>query len=292
MRAKKLLHALLFPPVPILLLLLVGGVTGLVFAMTALSEADPLRIAAYVLAFYMLTVWCVRVPQIVRFFGRVRSENQYIRLWRADPRLRMNVTVGCALLWNGAYGVLQLGLGIRHGVAWFYALAAYYASLAVMRACLVRYTLRHRPGEDRARELRIYRMCGVALLVMTLALSAMMLHMIREDRVTAHHEITVIAMAAYTFFTLIRAAVNLRRYRRYRSPVLYAARAVSLAAACVSLLTLENTMLGTFGAGEMPAETRLLFLALSGGAISLGIVLSAARMIFRANRSLKQTEIN
>lgn len=290
MRPKKILYALLFPPVPMLLLLSVLGIAGLFATMTALREIAVLRITAYVSAFYMLTVWCARVPQIVRFCKRVRNENKYIRCWLEDPRLRMNVTVGGTLLWNGAYGALQLGLGIRYGAAWFYALAAYYVSLAVMRACLVRYTLRHRPGENRQVELRIYRICGWALLLMTLALSGMMFYMIRENRATSHHEIMVIAQAAYTFFTLIWATVNLRRYRKYRSPVLSAARAVSLAAACISLLTLENTMLVTFGADEVSSETRLLFLALSGVAISIGIVISAVRMIFCANRNLKESE--
>lgn len=285
---KKLGKAVLFPHVAVLLLF-PASVGAMLYGMLRLGEQHPLTIAAYVLAFYGLIIWCVRVPEIFRFFKMFKEENRHVRRWRHDHRLRMNVTVGGSVLWNGAYAALQLGLGICHKSAWFYSLAGYYASLAVMRFFLVRHTLRHEPGKERRQELRHYRACGWIFLLLNLALSGMLLYMIRENRVTRHHEITTIAMAAYTFTSLTMAIINSFRYRNFHSPVLSAARAVSLAAACVSVLSLENTMLATFGSG-MHAQTRQLFLALSGGACFVGIVVLACYMIVNANRKLKDLE--
>ena len=294
MNWKKLGKALLFPHIAVLIPLLFAAAAFLVYAMTALEEADMLRIASYVLAFYTLMVWCLRAPGLIRRLRRLKSENKYLRTWSGDPRLRVNVTLTGNVLWNGAYAALQLGTGIYHHSAWFYSLAAYYASLAVMRFYLVRHTLRHRPGERMEQELKRYRACGWIFLFMNLALSVMMLYMIRENRTMRHHEITTIAMAAYTFTTLTWAIISVVRYRKYQSPALSAAKAISLTAACVSMLTLENTMLTTFGQGDMQPWVQRLFLGLSGAAVSAVIIVMAIYMIVQSGRKMKcmETESN
>lgn len=286
---KKIAKFLMFPPIGLLLLLLPVSIGAMLYGMLRLGEAHPVTIAFCALAFYALVVWCVRVPGIVRALKSFKTENRYTSRWFGDHRLRMNITVSCKVLWNVAYGALQLGLGIYHRSAWFYSLAVYYASLAVMRFFLVRHTLRHEPGRDRRSELGYYRACGWIFLLLNLAVSCMMFYMIRENRATTHHEITTIAMAFYTFLTLTWAVISLLRYRKYNSPVISASRAVSLAAACVSVLSLENTMLLTFGV-EMTAEIRRAFLSLSGGAISVGIVAMAVYMIINANTKIKLME--
>lgn len=284
---NKIAKALLFPHIAVLLVLLPAGAALLVYSMLYLEEASVLRIASYALAFYTLMLWSIRTPAIIRFVKAFKNENKYMKRWLGDPHLRVNVTLCVSVLWNGAYAALQLGMGIYHSSAWFYSLAAYYVFLAGMRFYLVRHTLRHRPGEKMADELRHYRVCGWIFLLINLALSCIMFHMIRQNRMMQHHEITTISMAAYTFTTLTVAIVNVIRYRKYNSPAMSAAKAISLAAACVSMLTLENTMLATFGGADMTPQLQRLFLAISGGAISVFIIIMALYMIVQANRKIK-----
>lgn len=290
MDPKKIGKALLFPHVAILLILLPVSIGGMLWTMMKLGSDHPVTIFFYALSFYTLTLYCVRIPKMIRFFKTFKDENRYTSLWFGNYRLRMNVTLTGNVLWNGSYAAMQLCLGIYHRSAWFYSLAAYYASLAVMRFFLVRHTLRHKPGEKMKQELLHYRTCGRIFLFVNLALSAMMFYMIRQNRAVQHNEITTITMAAYTFTTLTFAIVNVIRYRKYNSPAVSAAKAISLAATCVSMLTLENTMLATFNNGEMTARTRQLFLSLSGGGISIFIVAMAIYMIINANRKLNRME--
>lgn len=284
---KRLGKALLFPHRTLLLLLLPLSAALLTGSMLTRAENDPIRISSYVLAFYTLCIWCARLPRLVRCLRRFRRENRYVRLWLEDPRLRTNVSLTGSTLWNGAYATLQLGLAIRHHLAWYYFLFAYYASLAVMRLSLVRYTLRNRPGERMRQELHRYRACGWIFLVMNLALTGMLMGLIFGERVVRHHEITTIAMAAYTFTTLTLAIRNVFKYRRYNSPALSASKAISLATACVSMLILENTMLATFHSGALTLETRRLMLGLSGGAVSICIIIMAVYMIVQSTRRLR-----
>lgn len=290
MNWKKTGTNLFYPPIAVLLILFPVSTAGMLLTMLKLGDRHPVTIAFYVLAFYDLAIWCLRMREIVQFFKNFKKRNRYTSLWFGNYRLRMNVTLTGNILWNGAYGVLQLGLGIYHHSAWFYSLAAYYACLATMRFLFVRHTLHHEPGKAQKREFTYYCICGWVFLLLNLALSCMMFYMIRENRVTRHHEITTIAMAAYTFLTLIMAVVNIFRYRKMGSPVISAARAVSLTAACVSMLSLENTMLVTFGDGSMSARTRQMFLAISGTAISVFVVVMAVYMIVNAHRKLKSLE--
>lgn len=289
MKWKKIGAKLLFPPLPVLLLLLPVAAGGLIWTFIGENDGNPMEIGAYALAFYTLMVWCARIPELFRRGRHFKEQNPYARRWLSDTRLRMNVVLLGSFVWNAAYAALQLGMGVAHRSAWFYALAGYYLCLAGTRFFLMRHSMRHVPGGEMAKELRVYRSCGWVMLVLNLALSAMIFYMVAKNRRVRHHEITTIAMATYTFTSLTMAIVNVIRYRRYNSPVFSAAKVISLTSAVVSLLTLENTMLTTFG-DTMQPRTHRLFLALSGGGISLWMVTTAVYMIGKASENLKSLE--
>ena len=136
-------------------------------------------------------------------------------------------------------------------------------------------------------ELRKYRACGIVFLVMNLALSLMIFFMVYWNRTFNHHEITTIAMAAYTFTSMTMAVINVVRYRMWGSPVYSASKAISLASACVSMLTLESTMLTTFSDGTMSLTARRVMLGASGGVISVFIIAMAVYMIVQGTKKIR-----
>lgn len=284
---KKVLHALLFPHIAIMIILVPISVVFLVYAMVFLGTESLPAIISYVLSAYTLTVWCFKVPYLIRFFKTFKEENKYARIWRSDARLRVNISLYGTLIWNTAYALLQMGMGFWHHTFWFHSLAAYYILLAVMRFFLVRHTRRHKPGEQMLTELKKYRACGIVFLIMNLALALMIFFMVYWNRTFHHHEITTIALAAYTFTSLTFAIVNTVRYRKYNSPVYSASKAISLASACVSMLTLESTMLTTFGTETLSLTERRIFLGLSGGAISAFIIAMAIYMIAQGTKKIQ-----
>ena len=283
---KRIGKALLFPHMAIMLLLLPFAAVLLVGSMVFVGTESAVAIVSYVIAAYTLTVWCFRIPYLVKLFGSFKSKNKYAIRWREDTRLRIKVSLYGALLWNALYGVFQLWLGFYHGTLWFLSLGAYYICLGVMRFFLVRHTSKYAPGERLHTELKKYRDCGIIFLVMNLALAVMIFFMVYWNRSFHHHEITTIALAAYTFTSLTVAIINAVKYRKYKSPIYSAAKAISLAAASVSLLTLEATMLTTFGTG-MSGGARRLFLAATGAAISALVISMAIYMIVRGAREIK-----
>ena len=285
---KKIGKALLFPHIAVLIVLLPIAVALLVYSMVVLGTEAILSYISYVIAAYTLTIWCVRIPTIIKFVKEFKSGNKYAQMWFSDARLRVNVSLYGSLIWNAVYGIFQLWLGYYHGTFWFYSLGAYYICLGVMRFGLVRHTRKYAPGEKMYTELIKYRATGWIFLVMNLALSVMIFFMVYWNRTFEHHMITTIAMAAYTFTTMTVAIVNVIRYKKYNSPIFSASKVISLAAACVSMLTLESTMLTTFSNESMDMLTRKLFLGLSGGAISAFVIAMAIYMIVKSTKQIKE----
>lgn len=290
---KKLGKALLFPHIAIMMLLVPIATVLLVGSMVFIGTESPIAILSYVIAAYTLTVWCFKIPYLIKFFKTFKDENKYARKWQDDTRLRVNVSLYGSLGWNALYGLFQLWLGFYHRTFWFCSLGAYYICLAVMRFFLVRHTSKYAPGEKMQTELIKYRACGFVFLVMNLALALIIFFMVYWNRTFRHHMITAIAMAAYTFTALTAAIINVVKYRKYNSPAFSASKVISLAAALVSMLTLESTMLTTFGDETMTVATQKWLLGVTGGVISVLIVAAAIYMISVGTKKLKELkEVN
>ncbi len=281
-RLKALGRALLFPPLPLRLALIPLATVLLVYGLTQAAPASLPAILAYVLSAYTLTVLLMGFPALLAWGRRIKRENRTLRRWLEDAELRTRVNLRLSLAWNTAYALFHLGLGIRYAAFWYYTLFGYYLLLA-----LLSYSLTAHRGAGEAAERRKYRLCGGALLLLNLALAAMIFLMVYEDRSFAHGPIVTIALAAYTFTALAVAIRNFIHYRKHTERWHKAAKATSLVAACVSMVTLTSTMLTTFGEKDA-IPLRRPMLALLGAAVSLVIVAVALSMLVDGKKNQKQ----
>ena len=224
---------------------------------------------------------------MIDYFKKLKSQNKYIKRWFSDVHLRMNVSVYGALVFNLAFAIFQLGLGFYHKSFWFYSMFVYYLMLGVIRFYLVKHLSKYKANEKADMEIKKYLICGVLLLVMNLALAVIIFFIVYFNKTFYHHMITTIAMAAFTFSTFIIAIINLVRYKKYKSPVYSAVKIVSFIAGCVSMLTLETTMLTTFGESAGSSFSQLM-LSLTGAVVSVLSIVMAIRMIVKGTRWLKE----
>ena len=204
-----------------------------------------------------------------------------------DIHFRTGVSLGGGLFINLLYIVMKLVSGIYYRSTWFIALAAYYALLAVLRLLLVR----RMTIQDEAAELRRCRMCGFMLLIMNQALAAVVVFIVHQNKGFRYPGLLIYGMAIYAFYAIISATVNIVRSRRHQSPILSTARAISLVAAMVSILSLTTAMLAQFGGNNDPLFRKAMTAAVGGVACTIVIVM-AVFIIVRANRKLKRLEIN
>ena len=285
---KRIGKALLFPPLAVMIVFVPLAAVLLVVSMALVESDTPFAYVSYAFAAYTLTVWCVKAPRLFARFKAFKETNKLARRWRDDVRLRVTVSLYGSLAWNALYGIFQLWLGLYHRTFWFASLGAFSLCLGVMRFSLLSYTKRYAPGEQMRREWVRFRACGWILLLMNLALALVVFFMVYWGRTFRHHMITAIAMAAYTFTVLPSAVAGAWQYGKYKSPVLLAAKAVSLAAAIVSVLTLEATMLTAFGEETMTAAAQRWLLGATGVAVCALIIAMAVFMIVLGTKRLKQ----
>lgn len=289
---KKLGKKLLFLPGWLLLLLTAAAAAGLVLVFARGLETAPAAYAVYVGSFYTLCVDCVFCAGVLpgklrRIKARVLTDPRTSR-YAADRVYRSNVSLNLSLGINLAYIALNLLSWYLYRSWWFVCLAVYYGILSVMRFVLVRYVTFHRIGTDRRRELKRALVCGCVMLLLNLFLSAAVLMVVYQDRGWVYSGILIYVMALYTFYTLIHAAVELIRSRRFESPVMTTANGISTAAALVSLLNLETAMFDQFGAAMKKSDQQLM-LMLTGAGISAGVIAIAVHTILRATKELKKS---
>ncbi len=283
---KKICKAILFPHISIMIILVPVATVFLIYSMVVIGTETIPAYISYGLSAYTLAVWCIRIPNIIKYVKDFKNENRYAVRYSEDVRLRVNISLFGSLVWNTAYAAFQFYLGVYHGSFWFYSMSAYYLSLVIMRFFLAMYTRKHKAGENMQAELKKYRACGWIFLFLNLALTLMIFFMVYWNRTFIHHEITTITMAAYTFTAFIVAIVNMVKYGKYNSPVYSASKAINLAAASVSMLTLTSTMLTTFGEADGMFFRRIM-LGCIGGAVSAFIITMAIYMIIKSTKKLK-----
>ncbi len=212
------------------------------------------------------------------------NEIKVVKRWKNDTMFRENTTLYGSLLFNFAYSAFLLGLGIFHKTFWFYSLAGYYSLLALMRFFLLKHMKRYELCEKMHLERLKCRFCGIVLILMSLALGAIVFFMVYWERTFVHHEITTIALATFTFTSLTMAIINIVKYRKYNSPVLYASKIVSLTSACVSMLILTSTMLTSFSDAGQDEFTKIT-LALTGIGVILVDIAMAIILIIISKRT-------
>lgn len=284
---KKIGKKLLYPHILIILMLLPVSLALMIWSMITLGESHFISIIGYVLSAYTMTVICFRIPDIIKLIKYIKNENKYIVRYRTDTHLRIKINLIGTFLINFAYAIFQFFIGLYHGSFWFYSMFAYYLFLAITRFYLMKHTLKFEPNEKPKDELKKYIFTGWMMLFLNMALCVMIFFMVYWNRTFKHHQITTIALAAYTFISFTIAIVNFIRYRKYKSPLFNAAKSISLTSASVSIITLETTMLTSFGS-DMDLSIRKLFLGLTGAAVSLFVLTLAIIMIIKGTRMYKR----
>ena len=285
-RFKRCLHRLLYPHPIITVLLFPCAIMGLIAAF-ALPSGPFIDYPAFVLSAYTLTVISARAPHLGEYWRKLKENNALVRRLVSDLRFRQKVTLGISLSFNLIYALFQLGMGLYYHSRWFLARATYSVLLILMRWFLLRDLKNLEPGENLREELRRYRFCGWALTAMTPALIVIVLFIIFQNRGFSYHPITTIAIAAYTFTTFTLAIVNVVRHRKHKSPLISAAKVVSMTTASVSMLSLETAMLFAFGTKKDKLFHQVIT-GTSGAIVCIFVLTMAIHMITRAKKELQK----
>ena len=279
------------PPFWITAVLTILSTAGLIVVFLYQMETHPSAYVVYVVAFYTLcalslTMYKV-VPNSLTNFKRKLYANDVGNRFLTDAAFRIKTSLTASVVLNFVYVLVNAVSGIAYNTRWFFILAGYYLILVVMRLILIRYIKKHPIGTNIYGEWQRARACACILTLINLSLSAAVLMMMYMDKGFRYDGILVYVMAMYTFYTTIIAIVNIVRYKKYNSPVMTMTKIISLAAALVSMLSLETAMLTAFGA-ETSIETKRILIAATGAGICAVVVGMSSYMIIRSTKKIDQ----
>lgn len=295
-RFVQILRKIFFlPPLPTVLIAVFGF--GLVTAVAAFKiEIPALQYLSYISSAYALIITVTGFPYLTKFVKKTKQsvmKSAPIKKIRSttlgekffgDVRFRTELSLYSGLFINFLYISVKLFSGIFYRSVWFISLAIYYILLAVMRFILLRKSKNTVMTIEI--EFKRYRLCAMVLLLMNQALAGIVIFMVHQNKGFDYPGLLIYAMAAYSFYSVITAVVNLIKFRKHGSPLLSAAKVINLVAAMVSILSLETAMISQFG-GDAPIFRRTMT-SLTGGGVCTIVIIMAAFMLWKSNRQLKR----
>ena len=206
------------------------------------------------------------------FFDRIKK----------DTHFRIKSFLSFSFIVNIAYAIFQFVISLVYSSRWFFVMSIYYALLSISRIVVF---VQLNPNKDKRVKILTMRASGYFLLLINLVVSTMMFILTNGNNFVKHHEITVIALATYTFWSLSMAIVSSVKHIKQKNYLYSCAKIIALTSASVSLVTLTNTMLITFG--ESNLSLRSIVLPLLCGVVAVFIITSAIFMICKANLDLR-----
>ena len=123
------------------------------------------------------------------------------------------------------------------------------------------------------------RFCGGMLTALAVILGGSTALSILQDRAVPHGMIIMLIIAVYTFWKLTMAIIHTVQAHLSGTPLTRTIRNITLASALASMMTMQRSMLASFGA-DMPSREVLLFNALTGAGVCLLVLLMGLNMIF------------
>ena len=190
---------------------------------------------------------------------------------------------------NFAYGVGNSVLGFLTHSWWFITVGAYNIILATTRFSVLQIKEKAKGSYDTEQFAR--RVTGVLLILLSACIVGVNILVALKERGTAFHEIVMIAIATYTFTKITMAIVGLVKSKKSPSPVAKTLRNISLADACVSVYTMQRSMLVSFpgmNAGDIWMLNMLTGTAVWITVLFLGINLIGGKKVTMAKSKIVQ----
>ena len=180
-----------------------------------------------------------------------------------------------SLAFNFVYALPNCIVGFIEHSWWFLTVGVYHAILAITRFSILQIKRKAHGNYDI--EFFAIRVTGILLIVLSFCIIGMNILSALKERGTVFREIIMIAIATYTFAKITIAITGMIKAKHTFSPVLKTLRNISLADACVSVYTLQRSMLVSFEG--MEASQIQLFNILTGTAVFIIVLLLGINLI-------------
>ena len=195
----------------------------------------------------------------------------------ASQRYRIVLSAAVSFLINLLYAMYHCILGVLNLSFWFIAMCAFYGILATMRfSAVLCERNRHNPSHGDM-ERFVMKFSGVLLILLGIVLAGVNYICLEQNIAAKYETILMITIAAYTFSKITMAIVRAVKQRSNPSLLLRTIRNIGYAEVAASVLTLQRSMLVSFGSMNSGGIYRMN--ALTGAAVCMFVLMLGFSMI-------------
>ena len=227
------------------------------------------------------------IPKTKEYIVAFMNKRNFTKKLLENYGFRTIVFAICTFIFSIVFAGVNAYLGIKYKSIWFGALATYYILLAFMRGGILVFHQKKDKKEDENKQIKLYKNCGIVLLILNIALSSSIAQMIFDGAHFVYVGLTIFAYAAYAFFKITMSIINFVKANRGQSLTIQAIRNINLADAVVSILALQTALLNTFSEGDIDVSLMNTFTGIIVSAFTIGL---GIYMIVKS-RKLKKEKI-
>ena len=198
----------------------------------------------------------------------------------SSQRYRIILSATLAFAFNLLYAIYHCVLGILNLSFWFIAMCAFYGILAIMRFSAIMCERNHQKLPDNVTELFVMKLSGVLLVILSIVLATVSYISLSQNIAAKYGEIIMITIATYTFYKITMAIVKAVKQHKNPSPLLKTIRNIGYAEVAASILTLQRSMLASFG--SMSAGNIHFMNAVTGAVVCLFVLILGLSMIAKS----------
>lgn len=304
---KKFWNYIVNPPTYFIVLnyiaFFVCGGISIVLACVGLGEkfyAFPL----YVISVFSLTmvVWhIVKIaPTLKNTTINFLQSHAITKRMMENYGYRTAIFAFLSMILNFIYVLFQGTLAILSKSIWFGALTTYYLILTITKIVLLSSSYKtlkfkqNQPSQDlldnnslkenKITQIKIYKATGIFTLILNIALLSASIQLMFSNASFKYAGLLIYAVAAYTFYKITLAIINIFKAKKSDSYIIQAIRNLNFTDALVSLFALQTALIYEFSTGNnMQVFNILTGICVNAMTISLGIF-----MIVKSTKILKK----
>ncbi len=297
---KGLIKRIFNPPIWILIPLIPISTVLLIFGLSENFKDSAVAYISYLVSAYTLAAALYSLPKLVRsiksrfwklpFIEKI-NKHKLGHLFLNDIAFRGTASIYQGLVINTLYAIFRgITAFIFHSV-WFGAISAYYFFLGIIRLFLVLYVRRLKQnwadlGEQMIFEFKGYRICGFLMLLLHSAMAVVAVLMIRDNLHYEYPGYVIYLSALYTFYSAITATINIFKFRKLKSPILSASKAITFTGAAMSVMALQTAMIARFGGDDLIFQQTAN--TITGTVVCMSSVIIAFILIIRGTYNIKR----
>ncbi len=183
-----------------------------------------------------------------------QNMREYFRRLKNDYVFRTLIFASISFVITLAFCLFNFFVGVIDGIVWNISIAVYYFLLLIIKlivGCNEISWNRQKLDDSQKEEKResVYLWQSILLLVIDLALVTPITLMMLQEKTVDYSSIVAITIATYTVYKIVMASINFYKTRKMSHLSVKIVRNINFVDALVSILTLQYTLIMTFGTG-------------------------------------------